>query len=164
MRLFIDVNGEPRLLLRSIEGTAAENWPASGALQEVLPQPHELGECLTAVGRAGKSHWSVVVAPCPGSAGFEFDFACRMKEAANWLGSTYQTQGPETAGLDLVRGDTNQCVYDVPDTSAQLTCHASPGTELETTSEQLRIAPVSNDVDDALPRTVRWAYRFELST
>ena len=80
-------------LLRSVDAdrpTVNQAWPPSPPLQEVVLQSNDRGDFLAGVGRAGKSHWSVIITPLTGEAGFEWDFACRVKTHPEWLGSTYQ--------------------------------------------------------------------------
>ena len=58
--------GEQRLLAESVEGPAAEGvaaWPRSAPLQEIIPQTIEGVDILAGIGRAGKSHWSVIIKP-----------------------------------------------------------------------------------------------------
>ena len=83
--LMVTTPDETFVVLQSVEGTADDVWPTSGALQEVVPQSNEDGDFLAGVGAAGKSHWSTIVTSMPDKAGLVFDFACRIKSPANWL-------------------------------------------------------------------------------
>lgn len=72
-------NSGEMTLLSSIEGTSDQDWPASGALQEVTMQ--ELGDNLVilGVGMAGCAHWSVSCSVH--GAELKFDWACLVKDA-----------------------------------------------------------------------------------
>lgn len=142
-------------LLRSVEGTSQDVWPPSGALQEVLPQEHETGRLLAAVGRAGKSHWSTVVLCSEPAGTVEFDFACRVKEQPTWLGSTYMLDLAQSKVVD------EQCVeLEIPGQSAKLRCRAMPDSRLTLERPHLRFLPENSE--PTLPRTERWKYQFQL--
>lgn len=86
-----DANGEWVAVLESIEGTPAEHWPASPALQEVHFEDRPGGQRLAlAVGMAGKSHWSLSVACDPAAGRLLFDVACRVRMLPEQVGSTYR--------------------------------------------------------------------------
>ncbi len=83
--------GQTHQVLSSIEGSDADDWPASGPLQEISQHDIENRQVLLGVGMAGKSHWSVSVRPVEN--GLEFDWACRSRNhdrTNDWMGSTYQ--------------------------------------------------------------------------
>ena len=141
-------------LLRSVEGASSEVWPASGPLQEVLPQVNESGELLTAVGRAGKSHWSTVVS-CTGDGGIEFDFACRVKEEPSWLGSTYAILSKPGTPAGEGRWEV-----DLQERDAKLVCQQAEATRMDKDGNLVRFSPVKKN--HVVPRTDRWKYVFRL--
>jgi len=82
----------------SVEGPAAvggdPRWPASPVLVEVSLAGREMRPAVVGLGLAGRSHFSLCVAPHPeGGARLLFEAACRIHEPAGWLGSTYR--GPD---------------------------------------------------------------------
>lgn len=81
------------LVLESQEGTSADAWPASPPLQSLLIEPRGEGSAVALlVGMAGKSHWSASIEPRDG--GFHCDIACRLSDAAGFLGTTYRVLDP----------------------------------------------------------------------
>ncbi|MCA9196465.1 MAG: hypothetical protein KDA87_02965 [Planctomycetales bacterium] len=85
----------------SVDGDGQDLWPLSPPLQQVHFQEIAPGNrCLFAVGMAGASHWSMAVSA--DSDCLVFDVACRMKDAPNFLGSTYRLGAVEMGRhLDL---------------------------------------------------------------
>jgi len=66
-------------------------WPASPALIELSLVELAGGPVVLGVGQAGRSHFSLSARSCPGRAEtILFEAACRIHEAAGWLGSTYR--------------------------------------------------------------------------
>ena len=125
-------------LFESIEGIASEtdnaNWPRSSPLQEVVPQTDSDGNYLAGIGRAGKGHWSVIIRPLSDRLGFDFDFACRVKETPIWLGSSYRLVSDYTVNFE------------------------SENAEVIRNNKELRISPT--DVTPAsFPATIRWRYQ-----
>lgn len=144
-------------LLVSIEGTSSDIWPPSGALQEVLEQSNDDGRYLAGVGRAGKSHWSTIVSTPDAEGTVDFDFACRIKTAPDWIGSTYQVllNNPAMMGESQVQ-------YKLPGQAGSLVCESPYGADIQLTEpQQLTITPSETSKD--LPRTERWGYRFRLT-
>jgi hypothetical protein len=69
-------------------------WPASPALVNVTSVLAAAGPALVGVGLSGRSHFSATVAADPAAPGaIRFEIACRLHEAAGWLGSTYRSGG-----------------------------------------------------------------------
>lgn len=128
--------------LRSLEGTSAEDWPASPAFQQATQEPMPDGRSqMFLVGMAGKSHWSMSVSPDSG--GLVFDVACRVKEPPQRLGSHYEgaTAG-DFSNLLLCE------LVELPD---------HPATRSQT-QQQLALLP-QVQVELKLPATIRWKYR-----
>jgi hypothetical protein len=76
--------------IHSKEGTSAEEWPASPALQSVNLQEIRSGQpAAFLVGMSGKSHWSASVETIPNEGALVFDVACRVHEQSQWLGTKY---------------------------------------------------------------------------
>ncbi len=76
-------------LWTSREGDDSQDWPASPALQEIAPHESSDGAVLLGVGKAGRSHWSIVFETPVAGADFRFDVACRIGAAVGPLGSSY---------------------------------------------------------------------------
>jgi hypothetical protein len=85
------VDGEPHLILASLEGTPDQAWPTSPPLQEIVAETVAAGRqpSLLGVGMAGKSHWSATIEGDGFSEAIAFDIACRTAEAPALLGSAY---------------------------------------------------------------------------
>ena len=83
-----------RLVAESVEGvgpTGDPRWPRSPALQEVSAEETAAGSVLLAVGAAGRSHFSASVAADPEVPDtVVVEVACRIREPAGWLGTTYR--------------------------------------------------------------------------
>ncbi|MEM9585861.1 MAG: hypothetical protein AAGA03_01155 [Planctomycetota bacterium] len=80
-------------VLASVEGDSAEDWPASAPVQQLSLEPIEDNATALGVGAAGTSHWSLSVQAQDfgqGQCALVFDWACRVKQAPGFLGSTYQ--------------------------------------------------------------------------
>ena len=142
-------------LLRSAEGDSQQLWPPSAPLQEVIPQENdEVGRYLAGIGRAGQSTWSVIAATCEdesGRPGFEFDFACRIKTAPAWLGSTFEmpSEGAWQQDAEIA----------IPDNGAHLLAVAVVDDSIATVDGRLIRIAAQLDESGGLPRTVRWKYR-----
>ncbi len=133
------------LLAESIEGSADEGmaaWPRSSPLQEILPQTIDGLDLLAGIGMAGKSHWSVIVKPLLDRPGFDFEFACRVKESPDFLGSTYRLPSRADNQSVRLRAESTDAVIQVED-------------------EQLVIRPEIGP-DIAFPSTVQWQYQLVL--
>jgi hypothetical protein len=89
-----------RSVWRSVEGPGAgadPRWPMSPPVVEIAEVVTAGRPALLAVGRAGRSHYSLCVTPHLADADtLLFDVACRIQEPAGWLGSTY---APEHGGV-----------------------------------------------------------------
>ena len=142
-QLILQDGGESITALQSVEGEPQEVWPDSPPLQEIVPQEIGGRKLLTGVGKAGKSHWSVVVQPLDGEIGFEFDYACRVKEPVDWMGSTYK----------ILAGDATKIRCESADDEA----HCQVLLDIDT----LRCCVLGFD-ELKLPATIRWKYRFVL--
>ena len=159
------VEGERLLpLLASVEGTDVDDWPESPPLQEVhVEQQEETGQVILAVGRAGRSHWSlsVHVEPVPEStaskvmrAALLFDVAVRLRDEPQQLGSMYRSM---TAVSPASESNTLEFMLSGRRYSIEAVELAQQSTRLEPTPSGLLIA--TSSLDNALPRTVRWQYR-----
>jgi hypothetical protein len=95
------------VIVESVEGAGHDGeddprWPASPAIIELTagngPTPHLLG-----VGSAGRSHFSLVVAPHPIDPDtLRFEVACRVVASPGRMGSTYRTPHPPGGGAVVV--------------------------------------------------------------
>jgi hypothetical protein len=103
----IDVRdgGDWRTVLESVEGSADDAWPTSPPLQDVHIEQRPDGlQVALAVGRAGRSHWSLSIALDPASEAIEIDAACRTSERPGWLGSTYRSLWGEGIAMEALEG------------------------------------------------------------
>jgi hypothetical protein len=89
-------DGRVRAVLKSIEGDAAEPWPASPPFQQLHFEERPGGKRVALlVGMAGTSHWSASVEFDPLEGVAVFDVACRMRAKPEWLGSQYASHEPD---------------------------------------------------------------------
>lgn len=102
-------------LLESVEGPAPPGddprWPASPVITEVSLATAGKRPAILAVGRAGRSHFSLSITADPDRVDtLLFDVACRLQDPPPWLGSTYRAAdggivrtAPPAAAGDLPR-------------------------------------------------------------
>lgn len=124
------------------------DWPRSAPIQQLSREEINGQMTLLGVGQAGLSHWSVCVEPTARNhmPGFRFDFACRVKQPPQWLGSTYQL---ETQHMSH------------PSRASCLTLHLDANEEFETLQKNsLQQVALRNDdrTPAAAPKTYRWSY------
>ena len=76
----------------SIEGDGEDPWPPSPPLQQLSCQQIDGNDVILGVGAAGRGHWSISVerADLEGVSSLKFEVACQSKDAATFLGSSYQ--------------------------------------------------------------------------
>ena len=125
----------------SFEG-ATESWPASPPFQQFHRQEIEGRPAWFFVGMAGKSHWSASVTARDDVAGWEFDVACRYREAPGYLGSAYRVAFPDDrlprpAFFTLTTGET---------------------TELAGREDVVAAVPSEEGRSASLPASARWRY------
>lgn len=148
-------------IVRSLEGTPLDDWPASPALQSLdLNSGPAANTLALLVGMAGKSHWSASV-EVHGEE-LRFDIACRRRpHDLGWLGSTYvalgtpQLQDRRTARITVAGGAAK---------SAQMVITLDeqfPETRWEVAGDRLRVVPAAAATQVA--QTVRWGYRVALA-
>ena len=69
-------------------------WPCSPPLVELSAVEAAAGPAVLGVGLAGRSHFSASVTASPDRPdALLFEFACRVRERPDWLGSTYEVGG-----------------------------------------------------------------------
>lgn len=125
-------------LLTSLEGSAADAWPASPPFQELSRETLPDGrDVLFLIGRAGTSHWSASVEATDDPPQLLFDIACRHGQTPERLGSDYK------------------CI------ESNVDFETSPGTALASADGTLKFAP--QRIANQLPGTTRWQYRFPSS-
>jgi hypothetical protein len=99
-------------LLESVEGTPADDWPASPPLHSLSITELALGRrAALLVGMAGRSHWSASIEALPGAAEILFDLACRHSDLPQWLGSRYRVP-PGGAGRFTVEPQGSRVASD----------------------------------------------------
>jgi hypothetical protein len=155
------LDADSRILaeLRSIEGTSADEWPPSPALQSCSLQEIRPGErAAFLVGMAGKSHWSASMEALPNEGALVFDFACRVHQTPQWLGTSY--------AIPLL---SLHVVTHFEQLKAGIAIHlASPadgarGADFAHRSEQSLRFACSEATSEKFPATLRWRYRIYLA-
>jgi hypothetical protein len=98
----VSPNGEPQPILQSIEGSPADDWPASPPLQN-LSIENLAGSRRAAllVGMAGQSHWSASVEAMPDKPELAFDLACRHATLPTWLGNRYRRLSDQASRVTI---------------------------------------------------------------
>ncbi|WP_182870254.1 hypothetical protein [Stieleria mannarensis] len=87
-------------------GADGAAWPDSPPIQQLSIESIEGREVALGVGCAGTSHWSLSVEPT--ADGFRFDWACRVKETPQQLGTRYDG----AAAIEIVPDDQSTVVVD----------------------------------------------------
>jgi hypothetical protein len=146
------LNADSRILaeLRSVEGSSIDEWPPSPALQSCSLQEVRPGErAAFLVGMAGKSHWSASMEALPYEGVLVFDFACRVHQTPQWLGTSY-----------AIRLPSPHAVTRFEQLKAGIAIHlARPAQEND---QSLRLAcPEASPAK--FPATLRWRYRIYLT-
>lgn len=149
----------PLLLLESLEGTSADDWPVSPPLQfvSIETRPKKPPVALL-MGMAGSSHWSASIEQYPAERALRFDIACRAKSRPENLGSRYrfaprvalQTSANEEAPIRFTAGGHQ---FELTGEGS----HDSPLPILKTSDQELRVhfgEPVTSEA-----QTYRWVYR-----
>jgi hypothetical protein len=101
-RLFWQKESERILICESQEGTSHDAWPPSPPLQEIHFETHGNSRVAMGVGMSGSSHWSICISADTRIAELRFEVACRTKNLAQFLGSSYRFSSPETMPHGLV--------------------------------------------------------------
>ena len=123
------------------------DWPASPPLQEVhLERRGDGRQIALAVGRAGKSHWSVSIEPFSAGSGFVFDVACRVHESPQWLGNSYRRVLNSSGAVT----QNDSAEFDLSPEFEELT-------RLQIYPDRWIICPT--ELHGPLPRTIRWQYQ-----
>jgi hypothetical protein len=133
--------GEWHTVLESVEGSAADVWPPSPALQSLHVEHRDTGPVALLVGRSGTSHWSASIEPLASRAVVQFDIACRIHGLPGSLGSSYQ-----------VASFAHQPIIRVSAPQQQADCQFIEGPELNF----WHIRPTADC--PAYPCTIRWRY------
>jgi hypothetical protein len=84
------IGGVWHSVLESCEGSAAEDWPPSPALQNLHIEHRETGSVALLVGKSGTSHWSASVELLAARLAMQFDIACRVQAPPQHLGTVYR--------------------------------------------------------------------------
>jgi hypothetical protein len=152
----------PIPLLESVEGTAADAWPASPPLQSLHVETLQDGRrAVLLVGMAGRGHWSASIEALRDSAVLLFDIACRTSESGVMLASTYRDSTPR-GGQPFASADRSG-IYD-PD--GELATVVKPSDDPTARSALMNVDAASFAIVPAQRGggTIRWKYRVELLT
>jgi hypothetical protein len=146
-------------LLASVEGDAGASWPPSPPLQslsiESLPDGRR---AALLVGMAGRGHWSASIEALPHETALLFDIACRMREPAAALASTYRMAAE--GGALFAAADRSWIEVRHGKTAAVIT----PSQESAAGSTLTLLDPATFAISPSRPHgsTIRWKYRVEL--
>jgi hypothetical protein len=149
----------PVLLLESLEGTSAEDWPISPPLQfvSIETRPKKLPVALL-MGMSGDGHWSASIEQLPAERTIRFDIACRAKSRPENLGSRYRI-GPRLES-QTGNNESSSLQFSVGGLQFELNGDAakdSPLPIVESSDNELQIL-FGEPVTDAA-QTYRWVYR-----
>jgi hypothetical protein len=149
----------PVLLLESLEGTSAEDWPVSPPLQfvSIETRPKKLPVALL-MGMSGDGHWSASIEQLPAERTIRFDIACRAKSRPENLGSKYRV-GPRFESQPSTNESTslNFSVAGIQfDLQGEL-AKDSPQPNVQSSGNELHIYFGEPVTDTA--QTYRWVYR-----
>lgn len=157
------------VLLTSLEGNDAQDWPPSPPLQDIHLQEIGGSQVAMAVGMAGSSHWSAACSlnESATKVRLHFDMACRADRTPDWLGSTYQSSSAVGVNDDPSLG----ALIQLPNFELQIQPLDVEGqsTQFNTTDQQIQMsAPLNNSEKPAShppkspSRTIRWQYQFAI--
>lgn len=154
----LDHQGQIQTMAWSVEGAAADRWPASPPLIDLFPgAPSSRGTTsqhsdgppgLLATGAAGSSFWSLAVTRAADA--IVFEHACkRCEPVADFLGCTYRLPAPP----DVV--DRHSARFGCPWGAVVLAIHPLEGHQasMRWTGDQLVLETGSSHP------TVRWQYQ-----
>lgn len=141
--------GDWQPVLATVEGTPADEWPASPPFQSLHVEARDDGRTLALlVGMAGHSHWSASVEIDAAARCVRFDVAARVRtHRPGPLTSSYRTTAAQRDPHTALRVEPGQ--------------RFGP-THLEQSGEQIAI--VARSTSDECPQTVRWDYRLQAVT
>ncbi len=155
----IEDGGNSVPLLESIEGSPAEDWPASPPLQslhcEALPDGSRVA---LLVGMAGRGHWSASIGPRANDNRLVFDMACRASQFSGSVGTSYRlAKGVAIAcsARDVIRLLTAGKTLELMTSQEQATRSEIAVSD----NAELRIEPA--DVSAAIS-TRRWLYEIRV--
>jgi len=170
----VDRRGSRMLLLESLEGGLANNWPPSPPIQEIsdctIESDSNRGEAILFVGAAGRSHWAMTLTIRdhwidPVARQYQpeilFDVACRVSDRPAWLGTSYRVLCGQVAVSEKLRqaripADAPACLIIGDDADVKLETSTGPYPIIRCE------APAASR--ESLPDTVRWRYAMRLCT
>lgn len=143
-------------------GSVSDVWPPSPPLQDVHLEERPDGLSLALmVGQAGTSHWSISCELDSQRDELAFDVACRIKEPATWLGSTYQLppeleyQGDPAGGEIRTQGNTLARLS----AESPAVIHWDPQRRILQLRPAKEAATPGTGQGEKYPQTIRWRYR-----
>lgn len=156
---------ESRLLLLAADLESSHvDWPSDPPLQSVvLETVSPQGEsAILGVGMSGHGHWSLAaqcIRDVKDSANcFEFDYACKIHRAADFLGSTYRLGPVELTQVDFTDRDWVAKIRTDKDRPVGcIKLEVRKGRlDWDATRGRLQILPSE---ERSKPGTLRWCYR-----
>lgn len=149
------VDDTPCLIWRSVEGSAAESWPSSPPLQELVCENVSAGgrPVLLGVGMSGRSHWSATIEGDAMTEAIAFDIACRAAQRPERLASTYELDSDwkflsATEHLLRVQGRNG----------LQIEIESLGNASMNFSPPNIEIALPIDDNDHQRGQTYRWRY------
>ena len=147
---------EETILLRSVEGDEAQDWPPSPPLQEVNQHQLANGIAVLAVGMAGNSHWSASFSIDSGEIVVELASLCKSRP--DFLGTQYAVENdvsalPTNGSEVLVQSGTRRVVI-------RPLAAADWSSILQNENRSLMICP--KELSKVSGKATRWGYRMNL--
>lgn len=143
-------DGQNEILLHT--GDDLEMEGRGAPLQQVVQEVHGESDVILAVGQAGKNHWSGSIRQRSTNDGLDVEFACRVNQPVNWLGSFYQI-GP---ACRIIENRSDGLVLECRQNRFAL--NSSHNSRIKVTDRTITIRPVT--LFEQVPDTITWTYSF----
>jgi hypothetical protein len=148
------------LVIESIEGDSAANWPLSPPIQQIHQQEFPDGrQVVFGVGMAGRGHWSVSYTLVPDLKCWIIEHAFRSPVEADSLAATYELAGDWKASDCTQVGALNTGQVLSLDDCGGLTLEAIPPAQLKLleSTASIRSAPPAT-----VGTTAQWSFRLRV--
>jgi hypothetical protein len=155
-------------VLRSVEGSASDDWPASPPFQSLhIDERSGTRSLALLVGMAGKSHWSASVQLDPAGRQASFDVACRVRGVSGRLTSSYRLVEPRSSEAFMLDPTGQQATCGLarpsePSIQFQIYQEHAPVQLSHNGGELMLLAEDAGLQEQA--RTVRWRYDVRLTS
>jgi len=181
--LMVHSKEQLQVVLQGVLADPNAPWPSDPPLQQLVLEPigdREFPDVALGVGMSGHGHWSLAAQwlrtpgpanPQMGSVALEFDYACKLRPPAGFLGSTYRVVPQRylpsgSSGLEWMRVDFGKQHWtgwfkestapsSIP--SHKLSIAVLSGElQWDADSQEITVRPVGSLEK---PGTLRWSYR-----